>query len=159
MVAAICILVSAVAVTGTLFFSSQNDGKVYITGQVEGLAPGPHGFHIHEYGDTRNDCKLAGGHFDTANMTHGGPADEIRLKLTTSICRADKDVGDLGNIIADQAGVAEVDIRDCRIALSGTNSVIGRGVMIHQGEDPLGQSKPATGAGVRVACGLIGLIA
>ena len=35
-----------------------------IVGDVHGLPPGKHGFHIHENGATTNDCKDAGGHFN-----------------------------------------------------------------------------------------------
>ena len=39
-------------------------GMVKIEGTVEGLEPGSHGFHIHAVGDTGDQCKAAGGHYN-----------------------------------------------------------------------------------------------
>ena len=48
-------------------------------------------------------------------------------------------VGDLGNIEAGPDGVANIDITDTHISLNGLNSVIGRGLVLHEGEDDLGK--------------------
>jgi len=70
-------------------------------------------------------------------------------------------VGDLGNILAGEDGVAIIDVEDKQISLNGLNSIIGRGVVIHAGKDDLGKGGDsgslATGnAGGRVACAVIG---
>ena len=63
----------------------------------------------------------------TLEVSHGAPGDESRH------------VGDLGNIEADMAGVATIDMMDHWLSLNGINSIIGRGVVIHAGRDDLGQ--------------------
>ena len=60
-------------------------------------------------------------------MSHGAPEDETRH------------VGDLGNIVADSAGVASINITDDWISLNGINSIIGRGLVIHAGRDDMGK--------------------
>lgn len=40
------------------------DAPVKVQGQLFGLTPGKHGFHIHQNGDTGDECKAAGGHFN-----------------------------------------------------------------------------------------------
>ncbi|KAL8623861.1 hypothetical protein ACOMHN_002189 [Nucella lapillus] len=72
-----CTLFSTLLISGTVYFDSQDDGTVRVTGTITGLSPGEHAFHIHAIGFT-DDCYKAGGHFDTANKSHGGPTDENR---------------------------------------------------------------------------------
>ncbi|MCM2373833.1 superoxide dismutase family protein [Aporhodopirellula aestuarii] len=129
-------------VEGTIDFR-QEDNTVKITGEVRGLKPGLHGFHIHEKGDLSDTetGKSAGGHFNPTNEPHGKPSDEERH------------VGDLGNIEANEDGVAKIDIQDDVISLRGENSIIGRSLMIHEGEDKFTQ--PSGDAGGRVAFGKI----
>ena len=50
-------------VTGKLFLE-QGFGYVHIRGEIHGLKPGPHGFHIHMDGNLDDNCKAAGGHFN-----------------------------------------------------------------------------------------------
>jgi len=69
----------------------------------------------------------------------------------------------LGNIEAKSDGVAEVDISDKIISLTGEHSIIGRAIVVHAKEDDLGlggasDSKTTGAAGARVACGIIGIL-
>lgn len=71
-------------------------------------------------------------------------------------------VGDLGNVVANDAGVAKVDISDKLISLMGEHSIIGRTLVVHADPDDLGlgghELSSTTGnAGARVACGVIGI--
>lgn len=92
----------------------------------------------------------AGPHFNPAGKEHGGPTYEVRH------------AGDLGNITADDSGVAKIDIVDKQISLSGNLSILGRTVVVHADEDDLGDgghelSKTTGNAGARLACGVIGI--
>ena len=50
-------------VYGELYLKQTPTG-VFINGQIYGLEPGKHGFHVHAVGDLGNACKNAGGHFN-----------------------------------------------------------------------------------------------
>jgi Cu-Zn family superoxide dismutase len=131
-------------VQGTIHFTQTSDG-VEVTGEITGLKPGKHGFHIHEFGDcTGPGPECAGGHFNPEKKKHGGPDSEERH------------VGDLGNITADESGKATLHLKDKLLSLSGSHSIIGRGVILHGEADDL-KSDPAGNAGPRIACGVIGI--
>ncbi|XP_075975634.1 superoxide dismutase 1 [Anticarsia gemmatalis] len=140
-------------VKGTVFFDQKDEkSPVVVTGQVEGLQKGKHGFHVHEFGDNTNGCTSAGAHFNPAKMDHGGPTSSIRH------------VGDLGNIEATtNGGITKVCIQDEAISLvPGPNSIIGRTLVVHADPDDLGMgghelSKTTGNAGARLGCGVIGL--
>lgn len=131
-------------VDGTVIFTKTADG-VKVVADIEGLTPGKHGFHIHEYGDcSSSDGTSAGGHFNPGQMPHGAPTDQNRHE------------GDIGNITADSSGVAHLEWTDKGMTLSGPNSIIGRSVIVHAKEDDL-KTQPTGNAGPRVACGVIGI--
>ncbi len=131
-------------VKGVVHFTATAEG-VQISGEIRGLKPGKHGFHIHEFGDCSSaDPKCHGGHFNPEKKKHGGPTSEERH------------VGDLGNITADDSGKATIHLRDKLIALSGSHSIVGRAVIIHGGEDDQ-KSDPAGNAGPRIAGGVVGI--
>jgi Cu-Zn family superoxide dismutase len=124
---------------------TRTDTGVKVTGEISGLAPGLHGFHIHEFGDcSAPDGKSAGGHFNPAGVEHGGPDSPKHH------------VGDLGNIEANSEGVAIVNVTSSMIEFDGENSILGRGLIVHAGQDDL-KSQPSGAAGDRVACGVIGV--
>src|SRR5947208_3609893 len=51
-------------VSGMVTFT-QKGNAIEITGEIVGLTPGKHGFHIHEFGDISSTDGLAtGGHFN-----------------------------------------------------------------------------------------------
>lgn len=130
--------------TGTVTFEDVEDG-VRVQGEFEGLSSGMHGFHIHQYGDcTADDGTSAGGHYNPTGNDHGAPDADNRH------------MGDMGNIEADEEGNATIDYVDSKIELNGPNSIMGRGIVIHGGEDDF-ESQPSGDAGPRVGCGVVGV--
>ncbi|KAH8510064.1 hypothetical protein H0E87_007840 [Populus deltoides] len=143
---AVAVLKGTSSVEGVVTLSQEDDGPTTVSVRITGLTPGPHGFHLHEFGDTTNGCMSTGAHFNPKKLTHGAPEDEIRH------------AGDLGNIVANADGVAEATIVDSQIPLSGPNAVIGRALVVHELEDDLGKgghelSSTTGNAGGRLACG------
>ena len=133
---------SASEVVGAVTFS-EVDGGVRILADFSGLTPGKHGFHIHERGDcSAEDGSSAGGHFNPTHQKHGGPDS------------ADRHVGDLGNLEANKFGFAHYDRVDTVITLSGENSIIGKSIVVHEGEDDL-STDPTGNSGKRLGCGVI----
>jgi Cu-Zn family superoxide dismutase len=127
---AVCVLrgFGDAAVEGTVRFSqTADDEPTTIDVEIKGLKPGPHGFHVHEFGDNTNGCVSAGGHFNPFGKKHGGPDDEERH------------VGDLGNVVADETGVARTTIKDRLVTLGGPHSIIGRTMVVHADEDDFGK--------------------
>jgi len=160
-VKAVCILQSAqVSCTSqTLSEPHGRTGVVYleelgditlIYGTIKGLKKnGTHAIHIHEFGDLTEGCTSCCAHYNPFNMNHGGPNS------------ADRHVGDLGNLHANEQGIAIFKITDNLVKLRGQYNVIGRSIVIHEDPDDLGLGNHSdslkTGhAGKRIACGVIG---
>jgi superoxide dismutase, Cu-Zn family len=142
---AVCVLdpVAKSGVTGTIVFETVAN-HVHVSGKISGLTPGKHGFHIHQYGDLTDSVKgeSAGGHFNPHKTPHGAPDARTRH------------IGDLGNVEANSEGVAVIDQDDRVIKLGGSDSIIGRSVVVHEKPDTFVQ--PTGAAGGRVAFGVIG---
>ena len=117
-------------------------GGVKVIADIEGLAPGKHGFHVHEFGDCSGDGSATGSHFNPAHNRHGGPDNP------------DRHVGDLGNLDADENGHAHYARVDKIIALEGENSILGRSIVIHADRDDF-TTQPTGASGVKIACGVI----
>ncbi len=131
------------AVAGDVTFTHASDG-LRVSVHLTGLTPGAHGFHVHEYGDcSAPDGMSAGGHFNPKGSLHGGPAASARH------------AGDFGNVEADAQGVVTLEYTDRLAALSGENSILGRGVIVHAKPDDL-TTQPTGNAGGRLACGVVG---
>lgn len=131
-------------VRGSITFREVADG-VRVEGEIKGLTPGKHGFHVHEFGDcSASDAGSAGDHFNPTNKPHGAAEDRERH------------AGDLGNIEADASGVAKVNFLDHNLSMiKGPRSIIGRSLVVHAKADDL-KTQPAGDSGARVACGVIG---
>jgi Cu-Zn family superoxide dismutase len=131
-------------VGGTVTFTEVADG-VQMHAEITGLAPGNHGFHVHEFGDcSAPDASSAGAHFNPTNKPHAGPD------------ATERHVGDMGNVEANASGKATLEYVDHQISLTNDEqSAIGRSVVVHVKADDL-KSQPAGDSGARVACGVIG---
>lgn len=91
----------------------------------------------------------------TCKAPHGSPEDSSGRRHA----------GDFGNIAADSDGVAIVDIvlDGEMVSLGGgrNNSILGRAMVVHAGEDDLGKvtsneaSAKSGNSGKRLACGII----
>ncbi len=133
-------------VEGSVTFTMKGD-SVSVHAKLSGLEPGDHGFHVHEKGDcSAPDAKSAGGHFNPHTVDHGGPEGDVHH------------AGDLGNITANEEGVAEltVDLPTSFLSLApdADNNIVGRAVVVHGGVDDL-KSQPSGAAGPRIGCGVI----
>jgi len=119
---------------------------VHVTGTIVGLEPGTkHGFHIHEFGDcSAPDGTSAGGHYNPEGYPHALPP------------KTPRHAGDMGNVVADDDGKAEVDKTfDLFTIGEERDPVLGRSIIVHAKEDDGGQ--PTGNAGARIACGVIGI--
>jgi Cu-Zn family superoxide dismutase len=131
-------------VRGRVAFIEIEDG-IRIVAEISGLDAGLHGFHVHETGDcSAPDASSAGGHFAPGGTPHGAP----------DAPPAERHAGDLGNLEAVADGTARYERVDSAIRLAGPNSIVGKAVVVHAGEDDL-TSQPSGDAGSRVACGVI----
>jgi Cu-Zn family superoxide dismutase len=143
---AVAVLIPATGsqASGAVTFAKTPQG-LRVIAQISNLAPGPHGFHIHEFGDCRApDATSAGGHFNPGFTSHGAPDADTRH------------AGDLGNITADASGAAVMDVIIIGLHLDGPESIIGRSVIVHADPDDL-KTQPTGAAGARLACGVIGI--
>ncbi|KHN85280.1 Extracellular superoxide dismutase [Cu-Zn] [Toxocara canis] len=137
---------------GILDFTENNE-ILTVSGSVSGLTAGQmHGFHVHAVGDIGNSCNAALGHYNPLGRTHGGPGQPFPTI---------RHVGDLGNVQASAAGVANINANFRRVGLSGPFSIFGRAIVVHAMQDDLGlggvpASLTTGNAGARVACGIIG---
>ncbi|WP_337018593.1 superoxide dismutase family protein [Oceanobacillus massiliensis] len=131
---------------GTATLNEQNDG-VGIELKLEGLTPGFHGIHVHEFPKCEGpDFTSAGNHFNPEGKEHGlmypdGPH-----------------LGDLPNIEADAGGLANAELMLAGATLlDGKNSLLneeGVSLVVHEGQDD-GVTQPSGESGVRILCGEI----
>jgi superoxide dismutase, Cu-Zn family len=134
--------------TGTVVFT-ETDGGVEISAQVGyggETRVGPHGFHLHQTGDcSAPDFTSAGGHFNPTGVDHGAPDAEVHH------------AGDFGNIEIGDDFKGSLELTSSMLSFDGDNSIVGRAVILHAGEDDL-TSQPTGAAGGRDACGVVAMM-
>lgn len=133
---------------GTATFTTLSDG-LEVKLAVEGLEPGVHAVHIHEFAKCEApDFQTAGNHFNPSQKEHG-------LMNTKG-----PHVGDLPNVEADGSGMVDVTMMLPEATLKdGQKSLLrkeGTSIILTTGPDD-GMSQPAGESGNRVACGKITL--
>ena len=132
-------------VSGMVSFAETADG-VLVVADIARVAPGMHGLHLHELGDcSSEDFKSTGGHFNPTDSPHGAPTDEVRH------------AGDFGNIEIGEDGAGHLELTTTMLTVAdGPNTVMGRAIILHEGEDDL-VSQPTGAAGGRIGCGVVTL--
>jgi Cu-Zn family superoxide dismutase len=89
--------------------------------------------------------KSVGPHFNPSGHKHGGADTVVRH------------AGDLGNITANDKGIAIVDIEVKGVTLKeGAECIVGRSIIVHASADDLA-TDPAGNSGGRIAGGVIEL--
>ncbi|MCA0132155.1 superoxide dismutase family protein [Winogradskyella alexanderae] len=130
-------------VTGTVVFT-EIDGMVTMEGTFSGLTEGVHAIHLHEKADCSSpDGTSSGGHWNPTAQPHGA------WGATTGFHK-----GDIGNMTADAEGNATISLTTdewCIGCGDDTKDIMGKAVIVHQGEDDL-TSQPSGAAGARVSC-------
>jgi superoxide dismutase, Cu-Zn family len=132
-------------VLGTVRFA-EREGRIDIVAEVRGVAPGEHGFHVHETGLCEGpDFASAGGHFNPAGHPHGAPSD------------AQRHGGDFGNLTVAADGTGKLMLSSNMLTVTpGANSVVGHAVIFHANPDDL-KTQPTGNAGGRLGCGVVQL--
>tara|TARA_R110000744_G_scaffold228388_3_gene346367 strand:+ start:1917 stop:2504 length:588 start_codon:yes stop_codon:yes gene_type:complete len=130
-------------VKGEVSFTEEN-GTVSMKASLSGLTPGEHAIHIHEKADCSSaDGKSTGGHWNPTFATHG------KWGSTEGYHR-----GDIGNFTADGEGNATVEFSTdewCLGCGDETKNLIGKGIIVHEGEDDF-VTQPTGDAGGRISC-------
>lgn len=123
-------------------FSSGPEG-VRARVKISDAKPGKHGIHVHEKADCSDiPGKSMGSHFAPDAKQHGLLDSQVRH------------LGDLGNIEVAADGSGSVDVLVPNATLdSGTNSYVGRALVIHEKED-VGTGDSGE-SGTPIACAVI----
>jgi len=166
-------------VRGFIKFYQTNSCYVTVHVNLEGLPPGIHGFHIHEYAikqefinrlksgeKIKNLCATLGGHFNPFKTLHGSNETQ------------EKHAGDLiNNLPVSSNGKVNIIFNDSLISLQSSklNCILNKSIVIHDEPDDEGipgwnsllrniklnkreeESLKTGNAGKRIACGNINL--
>lgn len=116
---------------------------VLLDAQFKNLSPGPHAFHIHEFGVCEGDFSSSGGHFNPSGEKHG--------------LLVEGHSGDMPNIHVGQSKEMRVEILNTKVNLIKGDpfSILNRAFVIHEGPDDY-KTQPSGAAGPRIGCGVIG---
>lgn len=129
-------------VLGVLRLIQIAQDRLVIEGTVDGLSPGLHAVHIHEYGDLRDNGANIGGHYNPDRTPHGSPSN----------AREHRHLGDLGNMEVDASGRGIIRLEDRYLNVW---NLIGRAVSIKERADSFDPTSPDGDAGASVAIALV----
>ncbi|MFZ1741574.1 MAG: superoxide dismutase family protein [Pontixanthobacter sp.] len=124
----------------------ETDGKVALEVTVQGVAPGAHGFHLHQTGTCEGPTfTSAGGHLNPLGKLHG------------SLAQGGSHLGDLPNLDVDADGKATLSAQLSATQSDLTNWLFdadGTAVVIHETTDDY-MTNPSGAAGSRIACAVL----
>lgn len=126
---------------GTLVLNASPAG-VMIQGELAGLPPGPHGFHVHATGACEPPFESAGGHFNPAETQHG------------FLTEGGPHAGDMTNIRVAEDGTVAVELLNTFLSLDTALFDDGAAILVHAMPDDYA-TQPSGHAGDRIACGVI----
>lgn len=131
---------------GTVTLTEAASG-VLLKYDFKGLAPGPHGLHVHEVGKCEGDFSTAGGIYNPLGASHGFLNEEGPM------------AGDLPNVIAASDGTAVAEVLSPYLNLSqdGDDGLFdgdGSALVLYEKADNY-LSDPEGGAEPRIACGVL----
>jgi Cu-Zn family superoxide dismutase len=126
---------------GTVTVTGESDG-FRLAGDVTGLPPGEHGFHVHAVGRCEPPFESAGPHWNPTNRQHGtqnpnGPH-----------------AGDLTGLTVGSDGIGRVNALVTGHAVSQLLDADGASLVVHAGADDY-RTDPSGNSGARIACGEI----
>lgn len=124
-------------------------GGVLMTVTLRDVAPGRHGFHVHETGkcEAATGFKTAGGHWNPKTRKHGYESPD------------GYHAGDLPNVVAgeDRQVTAEMLLPGATVRPGEASSLLdadGSSIVLHAGPDDY-HTDPAGSSGDRIACGVV----
>ncbi len=145
------------AEVGTVTFTDASGGRTLVAVTTEGLAPGFHGFHIHEIGSCEKEADDAGDF--TASGGHLGPEEDSVHP---------HHAGDLPSLLVNEDGTAEMTFVTDRLSPDMLLDEDGSAVVVHEQADNFAhipERYAADGAdedtlsagdgGSRVQCGVV----
>lgn len=129
---------------GKVNFIEEN-GIVTMYAEIEGLTPGTHAIHIHEFSDcSAADATSTGGHWNPTFEKHGKWGDAEGYHR-----------GDIGNFEVADNGIGSIQFESdqwCIGCEDETKDILGKAVIVHAGADDF-VTQPTGDAGGRVSCG------
>ncbi|TCN54311.1 Cu-Zn family superoxide dismutase [Rhodococcus sp. SMB37] len=121
---------------GTVTFAERN-GNVEVTIDVEGLEPGYHGVHVHEFGVCEPESAPPAGGEPGAFLSAGG---HLQAPGHTAVPES----GDLLSVVVHEDGSATATVTTAEFTLEDLQGDQGTSVVVHQDN-----------AGSRLACGVV----
>lgn len=126
----------------------ETEKGVELTASLNGLTPGEHGIHLHEFGKCEAPTfETAGAHFNPTNKQHGvdNPLGPHK--------------GDLPNLEVDETGQVQLNFITADFTLEkGQQTSIfdedGTSIIIHEKRDDY-KTDPSGNSGARIVCGVI----
>ena len=122
---------------------TEQEGNITFKADLNGLSEGIHAIHIHEKADcSSEDGKSTGGHWNPTFENHGAWGSDTGFHR-----------GDIGNfnVTSGKGSIEFTTDLWCIGCDDPVKNVMGKAVIVHQGEDDL-VSQPSGAAGARVSC-------